>query len=364
MNPNQFVGKRIGNYVIKNIIGQGGFSSVYIAEEILQNNESTKDNKINERRNETNASSAKNCVACKIIPREKFEKQKLTKRLDQEIRVHQMMHHPNVVQLIDIQKDSKFYYIFLEFCPSGELLQIITSSRKISEIEAAIIFKQILIGLQYIHSLNVAHRDLKLENILVGQYGQIKIADFGLSKLLDIKSKGFTNTPCGSAFYVSPECISGLPYDGKKSDIWSCGVILYAITTGSFPWTRKNQFQLFKQIKKGDYKIPYYISDNCSDLIRRLLTVDHNKRITIDEALIHPFLKNISFPSTLQEFKFVSLRKIDRILGFDEDFEYNDMITIIAKETSGSDCKIESNFFKIRKGLSDIKLEDEKKVIN
>ena len=200
--------------------------------------------------------------------------------------------------------------------------------------------------------MNVAHRDLKPENILVDQFGQIKISDFGFSKLLNINHQNLTKTPCGTAFYVSPECISGLPYDGKKSDIWSCGVILYAIVTGFLPWSKINQMQLFEQIKKGDFKVPFTISYNCSDLIHRLLTVDYNKRITIEEALQHPFLKNVSYPRSEQTRKFVSLRKIDKLLGFDEDFEYDNMFSIISQEASESDSNFENNFFKVRKSIS------------
>lgn len=273
-------------------------------------------------------------LACKIIPRKKMNEKKITTRLDQEIRIHQMMHHQNVVQLIDVQKDMNYYYIFLEYCSQGELFQKVIKNHQLLEQEAAFYFKQILNGLDYIHSLNVAHRDLKPENILVDDNKQIKIADFGLSKLLDSKSNGFTNTPCGSPCYASPECISGLPYDGKKSDIWSCGVILYAMTTGFLPWTKKNQSKLFEQIEKGDFTVPSFLSESCSDLIKRMMTVDCNKRISIKDALNHPFLKDVEVPNTKIDHAFVSLEKIDEFLNDDKSSEYECLIDNLPNENA------------------------------
>lgn len=374
MNPGDFKGKRIGKYVLKGEIGEGAFSTVIIAEEVndeenisLSNIKSDKSNYKREKKlhlfkitknKEEKLTQQKHYVACKVIPRQKIEQKKLSNRLEQEIRIHQLMHHPNVVQLIDVHKDNYFYYIFLEFCPCGELFDHVVDRQKLKECEAALFFKQILIALKYIHSLNVAHRDLKPENILLDQFGRIKISDFGLSKLLDNSCGGLTKTPCGSPCYASPECISGRPYDGRKSDIWSCGVILYAITTGQLPWTKRNQSKMFQQIRKGDYSVPSYISDNCSDLIRRLMTVDNRKRITIDEALNHPFLKNVKCPVAELDHKFVSLRKVDILLGVDQDFHLNQAAEGMKSYQSTTDTRIDMNFLKIR---TLIESEDEKK---
>ena len=373
MNPGDFKGKRVGNYILKGGIGEGAFSKVILAEEVMNNSEdliSNKNEKSNNKKEkkfhlfkskknkDEKKSQLKHYVACKIIPKTKVEQKKLTNRLEQEIRIHQLMHHPNVVQLIDVQKDSLYYYVFLEFCPCGELFDYVVDRQKLKESEAAVFFKQILLALKYIHSLNVAHRDLKPENILLDEFARIKISDFGLSKLLDNNCGGLTKTPCGSPCYASPECISGRPYDGRKSDIWSCGVILYAITTGQLPWTKRNQSKMFQQIRKGDYSVPSYISENCSDLIKRLMTVDNKKRITIDEALNHPFLKNVKCPVAELDHKFVSLRKIDIFLGEDQDYHINQAAENMKLYHSTTDARIETNFLKIR---TLIESEDEKK---
>ena len=179
MNPEKFIGKIIGNYEIKEIIGEGAFSTVCLSKEV-------KTKEIN------GILQNSHYVACKIIPRIKTEHKKLTTKLDQEILIHRLMHHQNVIQLIDVQKDSSFFYLFLEFVPCEELFQKVLKKFKLPELEAAIYFKQILIGLQYIHSLNVTHRDLKPENILVDQFGRVKITDFGLSKIIDNNCNGLT----------------------------------------------------------------------------------------------------------------------------------------------------------------------------
>lgn len=370
MNPENFLGKIICKYKIIKIIGEGAFSTVCLAEEI-GTKEDLKDNNISyykkpkedekkgvfARKPPLKECPKKNYVACKIIPRIKVDEKKISTRLDQEIRINQMMHHPNVVQLIDVYKDDSFYYVFLEFCECGELFQIIIKKNRLSENEAAIYFKQILIGVQYIHSLNIAHRDLKPENILVDKFGRVKISDFGLSKLFN--SKGLTTTPCGSPCYTSPEVISGLPYDGKKSDIWSCGVILYALTTGFLPWTQRVQSKMFEQIKNGEYSVPPFVSNTCADLIYRLMTVDPERRITIDEALNHPFLKDVLVPLAKLDIKYVSLRKVDRILSVDRSFEYEDIIGHISKGNSNSDSKYRKTLFK---ASNDIETSNAKKI--
>ena len=257
---------KIGPYTLRGTVGDGAFSVVKLAfnEELSQ------------------------YYACKIVPKSRLSTHHLEKRFEVEIRINQQMHHPGIVGLVDILKDTLNYYVIMEFCPNGELFQYIVDHGRLTEDEAKPKIRQILEALQYIQSMNVAHRDLKPENILLDQYGQLKISDFGLSRFLD--SNGLVNTPCGSPCYASPECISGKPYDGKTTDVWSCGVILYAMVTGQLPWTKRNQNQLFEQIRHGEYTIPSYISHTCSDFIRGLMTVDPKKRLTIEQAFNHPFL--------------------------------------------------------------------------
>jgi len=286
---------RIGPYRMRGMIGEGAFSVVRLVHQEEQNT----------------------YYACKIVPKNRLATPNLKKRFEIEIRVDQQMNHPNIVRLFDILKDVSNYYIIMEFCPSGELFQYIVDNGKLSENESKVKIVQILQAVQYFHSKGISHRDLKPENILLDQFGNIKISDFGLSRYVD--AYGLASTPCGSPCYASPECLSGKDYDARKSDVWSCGVILYAMVTGKLPWTKRNQAQLFEQIREGEYIIPPFLSNDCAQFIRGLMTVDNQKRMTIDEALSHPFLSSIHSlpPFDVFDRNYVSLKRIDRFFGHD-----------------------------------------------
>ena len=235
-------------------------------------------------------------------------------RFEQEIRVQQQMRNENVVQLIDLLQDTINYYIIIEYCSKGELFSYIVSKNKLTENEARVFFRQILNGLSYIHSMNVAHRDLKPENILLDIDGRAKISDFGLSKYID--KYGMVSTSCGSPVYVSPEVISGCLYDPKKSDMWSAGVIFYAMVTGQLPWTKRNKIQLYEQIKHAKFSIPEYLSNDCADFIKSMVNLNTEKRLTANQALQHKFMtKEVSsaLPKLVNESPkpVVSLRKLD-----------------------------------------------------
>ncbi|KAH0792561.1 CAMK family protein kinase [Histomonas meleagridis] len=287
------VPSQIGKYSLLETIGAGAFSYVKLA---LQN-------------------ESKQHYACKIIPINTLITNDLWERTEEEIRVNQQMYHPGVVQIIDLLKDEFNIYIFMEYCPGGDLYKFLIDRGKIPEPEAANLIYQLLNAIQYIHSIGVAHRDIKPENILLDQQGRIKISDFGLSKF--VGKDGLVTTPCGSLCYTSPECLTGKPYDGRISDLWSIGVILYALVTGQLPWSNRNQAQLIEQIRAGDYSIPTSLSPECSDLISRLLTVDPAKRITESEALSHRWLCNIESNAISPESKsiIISMRKVDNFFN-------------------------------------------------
>ena len=299
--PNQ-----IGPYFLRGVIGEGAFSVVKLA--YLQ--------------------SEQKYYACKIVPRSRINTPSLEQRFEVEIRISQQMHHPGVVQLVDVLQDANNYYIVMEFCPNGELFQYIVDRKRLKEDEARNLIYQIFDTIRYIHTINVAHRDLKPENILLDQFGHLKISDFGLSKFVEPKNC-LVSTPCGSPCYASPECISGKPYNGKTNDIWSCGVILFAMVTGQLPWTKRNQAQLFEQIKKGEYRVPEYLSRNCQNLIKGLLCVDTKARLTVQQAMAHPWFqpKPPQLPSEISSIKIVSLRKIDLF--------FNRVVTCDISETDG-----------------------------
>ena len=279
---------RIGPYQILGTIGEGGYSVVKLVKNL----------------------KSKTDFAVKIVPKDRIMTKRGMEHFENEIRIMQKMTHPNIVHLIDLFQDEDNYYVIMDFCSCGDLLGLIRERKYIKEQEAKVIFMQICRAINYIHSFNIAHRDLKPENILIDQLGNIKVSDFGFAKF--IPKSNVLDTPCGSPCYSSPECISGAPYDGKKSDIWSLGVILYAMVAGCLPWTKRNKKELYSQIKSGYYTIPNNINEQCKDLIERMLTVDTEKRITLPEIFDHPWVQDChTFPIQKYFIPTVSLRKCD-----------------------------------------------------
>lgn len=300
MSQSVIAPSEVGPYEFRGTIGEGAFSVVKLA--------------YHKERNEF--------YACKIVPKSRLVHARLEARFEIEIRINQQLRHPGIVSLIDIFKDNFNFYIVMEFCPGGELFQWIVHHGHLTEEDSRPMIRQILEALAYVHSQNVSHRDLKPENVLISQTGHMKISDFGLSRF--VGPDHLARTPCGSPCYASPECVSGRPYDGLKSDVWSVGVILYAMLTGKLPWTKRNQRQLFEQIRAGDYKIPDYVSENAQSLIRGLMTVDCDKRLTIEQAFEHPFLRDTGaqfcgMSPTMIEY--ISLKRVDMFFDTDNDEE-------------------------------------------
>jgi len=165
----------------------------------------------------------------------------------------------------------------MEYANGGELFDYIVNNSKIDEKEAWYIFQQIISGIEYIHKLNVVHRDMKPENLLLDHDKTIKIVDFGLSNTF--KKDEPLKTACGSPCYAAPEMIAGKVYDGTKADIWSWGVILYALVCGYLPFEDNNTASLYKKIMDGDYRVPEFVSPQVQDLIVKILNIDPEKRM-------------------------------------------------------------------------------------
>lgn len=144
--------------------------------------------------------------------------------------------------------------------------------------------------MSHIHARGVAHRDLKLENVLFDDFGNLKVADFGLCNVM--KEEKSLKTACGSPDYAAPEIIRHLPYDGAKADAWSCGVILFAMLTAMLPFDEESQSRLFERIIKGDFSFPTSVAltSEVKDLVTSLLTVDPNQRISVSEIFEHPWM--------------------------------------------------------------------------
>jgi len=177
----------------------------------------------------------------------------------------------------------------MEFADGGELFGLINREGRMDEDTAMPIFRQILSGLYYCHMLNITHRDLKPENILVMADGTIKLADFGLGKVTP-KGQLFSSA-CGSPHYIAPEIASFQDYDARKTDVWSLGCVLYTCLAGHLPFEGESQDDLLEAVRTGVYRIRGYFSEKAADLIKKMMCVDPEKRIKLDQLFKHPLVE-------------------------------------------------------------------------
>ena len=207
--------------------------------------------------------------------------------LEREIVVMKLIEHPNIIQLYDVWETSTELYLILEYVEGGELFEYLCEKGRLSTNEALGYFQQIIAAMDYCHRFNVAHRDLKPENLLLDENMNIKVADFGMAAWQQTDS--LLQTACGSPHYAAPELIRGEAYKGSSADIWSCGVILYALLAGRLPFDDEDLITLLNKVKAGDFEIPDAIDPLAKDLIRKMLQKDASRRITIADIQVHPF---------------------------------------------------------------------------
>jgi len=261
--------KTICDFIIKEKLGEGTFGKVRLG--------------INRQTEEK--------VAIKILDKKRITKERDKKRLEKEIKILKSLRHPNIVYLYaDIQNNSNIYLI-TEYIKGTELLHYISSSSKLTEEEACFYFRQIISSIEYLHKLKISHRDIKPENMIIEDSTKnIKLIDFGLSSYYNTKSE-MLSSACGSPSYAPPEMLSGKKYNAVPIDIWSCGIVLYAMICGYLPFDDPDQDILFKKIKEGKFKLPTHLSENAKDLIKHILVVDPKKRYTIDQIKKHKWFK-------------------------------------------------------------------------
>ena len=237
-------------------------------------------------------------VAIKILNRNKIRSLDMGEKVKREISLLKKMHHPHIIRLYEVIDTPTDIFMVLEYVAGGELFDYIVSKGRLSTDEARHFFHQIISGVEYCHFHRIVHRDLKPENLLLDADNNVKIADFGLSNMM--QDGDFLRTSCGSPNYAAPEVISGSLYAGPEIDVWSCGVILYALLCGSLPFDDESIPNLFKKIRGGMYSLPSHLSDLARDLIPRMLIVDPMKRITIPEIRQHPWFQ-LNLPPYLQQ---------------------------------------------------------------
>ncbi|XP_078512522.1 serine/threonine-protein kinase SIK1 [Lissotriton helveticus] len=257
---------RVGFYDIERTLGKGNFAVVKLARHRV----------------------TKTQVAIKIIDKTRLDPSNLEK-IYREVQIMKLLNHPHIIKLYQVMETKDMLYIVTEFAKNGEMFDYLTTNGHLSESEARTKFSQILSAVEYCHCRHIVHRDLKTENLLLDANMNIKIADFGFGNFY--KSGEPLSTWCGSPPYAAPEVFEGKEYEGPHLDIWSLGVVLYVLVCGSFPFDGPNLPTLRQRVLEGRFRIPYFMSQDCESLIRRMLVVDPTKRLTISQIKQHKWMQ-------------------------------------------------------------------------
>uniref|UniRef100_A0A672HWZ6 MAP/microtubule affinity-regulating kinase 3 n=1 Tax=Salarias fasciatus TaxID=181472 RepID=A0A672HWZ6_SALFA len=261
----------IGNYRLLKTIGKGNFAKVKLARHILTGRE----------------------VAIKIIDKTQLNPTSLQK-LFREVRIMKTLNHPNIVQLFEVIETEKTLYLIMEYASGGEVFDYLVAHGRMKEKEARAKFRQIVSAVHYCHQKNIVHRDLKAENLLLDADSNIKIADFGFSNEFTAGNK--LDTFCGSPPYAAPELFQGKKYDGPEVDIWSLGVILYTLVSGSLPFDGQNLKELRERVLRGKYRVPFYMSTDCEGILRRFLVLNPTKRCSLEQIMRDKWI-NVGYDS-------------------------------------------------------------------
>ncbi|XP_030369599.1 uncharacterized protein LOC115634549 isoform X2 [Scaptodrosophila lebanonensis] len=256
---------RVGYYELEKTIGKGNFAVVKLATNIV----------------------TKTKVAIKIIDKTCLNEEYLSKTF-REISILKSLRHAHITRLYEVMESQSMIYLVTEYAPNGEIFDHLVANGRMKEPEAARVFAQLLSAVQYCHLRGVVHRDLKAENVLLDKDMNIKLADFGFSNHYEEGSP--LRTWCGSPPYAAPEVFQGLEYDGPKSDIWSLGVVLYALVCGALPFDGKTILELKSRVVQGKFRIPFFMSQDCEHLIRNMLVVEPDRRYTLKQIMKHRWL--------------------------------------------------------------------------
>ncbi|KAM4724256.1 MAP/microtubule affinity-regulating kinase 3a isoform 8-T9 [Anableps anableps] len=291
----------VGNYRLLKTIGKGNFAKVKLARHILTGRE----------------------VAIKIIDKTQLNPNSLQK-LFREVRIMKILNHPNIVKLFEVIETERTLYLVMEYASGGEVFDYLVAHGRMKEKEARAKFRQIVSAVQYCHQKHIVHRDLKAENLLLDADMNIKIADFGFSNEFTLGNK--LDTFCGSPPYAAPELFQGKKYDGPEVDVWSLGVILYTLVSGSLPFDGQNLKELRERVLRGKYRIPFYMSTDCENLLKRFLVLNPTKRGTLEQIMKDRWI-NAGFeedelkPYTEPELDITDQKRIDVMVGMGYNLE-------------------------------------------
>lgn len=271
-------GWRIGNYVLEDQIGCGGFSSVWRASHSIVNKD----------------------VAVKVVKKSSIESQLEKTRFQREISILKQMEHPFIAEFFEVIETQDAFYLVMEYVENGNLLDFVNANGRLSEDQARRYFAQLFSVLEYLHTVKkIAHRDLKCENVLLDRHNNIRVIDFGLSNVFTYHTPQLI-TSCGSPAYISPEMVKGQKYT-KITDVWSAGIMLYAVMAGGLPFDDTNVNKILQKIVYSEVQYPTYFSKCLVDLMQKMICKDPEKRITLDKIKEHPWFSQTQYSSLITQ---------------------------------------------------------------
>ncbi|KAL1509097.1 hypothetical protein ABEB36_003891 [Hypothenemus hampei] len=261
-------------YRLLNKLGEGSYANVCLAEFVSNTNE--KQNRF---------------LACKVVDVSKAPKDFVKKFLPRELDILVRLNHPHIIHIHSIFQRKTKYFVFMRNAENGDLLEFILKKGPVSEAQARVWMRQLALAVQYLHCMDIAHRDLKCENCLITANFNLKLADFGFARfVMDNNGKQLlSSTYCGSLSYAAPEVLRGMPYSPKIADVWSCGVIIYVCINKAMPFDDVNVKKLYEQQINRRWKFRSKVVDSLSEevknLVVHLLEPETNKRWKIDQIV-------------------------------------------------------------------------------
>ncbi|KAK6265726.1 hypothetical protein QUC31_016563 [Theobroma cacao] len=255
----------LGKYQLGRLLGRGSFAKVHEA---------------------TSLEDSNNVVAIKIIDKTKTVDAAMEPRIIREVAAMcRLQQHPNILKIHEVMASKTKIYLVMELASGGELFAKVLRRGRLAEPAVRRYFSQLISALHFCHQNGVAHRDVKPQNLLLDQNGNLKVSDFGLSALPEQLNNGLLHTACGTPAYTAPEVVRRKGYDGPKADAWSCGVILFVLLAGYLPFDDSNLVAMYKKIHRREFQFPSWISKQAKAIIWQLLDPNPHARMGIEKLM-------------------------------------------------------------------------------
>jgi len=255
-------------YKLGKAIGEGAFGFVRVAQQRL----------------------SRELIAVKTFEKVRLRDSSSRRRLENEIRVLQRIRHPYIVRLYEVFESPKRIHLCMEHVSHGTLHRHLTIHKRLPENEVRRLVRQLVGALAYLHQRAIAHRDIKLENVLLDEKCDVRLIDFGFA----ILSRGKLRVPCGSPAYTAPEILLAHEYDGQLADVWSLGILIYVMLAGRFPFQGATRAELSRNVLRGSFATPSGLSREPESLLRRVLVLDPHQRYSIEHVRVHPWMQKRS----------------------------------------------------------------------